>query len=89
MLAMIVITLALMIPADLFGQPGKHGRGKSKSVRLWDGDDRRGRRKGTFGYKNYGQYRSAQVHRRNRYRMARRYYWRVGIRLSLWVRVYY
>jgi hypothetical protein len=29
------------------------------------------------------------VHRRNRYRMARRYYWRDGVRLSRYVRVYY
>ena len=90
MLAMIVITLALMIPADLLGQPGKHGRGKSGSIGIWQGDRRDRRRKGPiYGYKNYGQYRSAQVHRRNRYRMARRYYWRDGIRLSRWVRVYY
>ncbi|HKX83456.1 MAG TPA: hypothetical protein VJL58_04475 [Pyrinomonadaceae bacterium] len=92
MFAMILITLALMLPPDIFGfgQPGKHGRGKSGSIRIWEGDRRDRRRKGPiYGYKNYGQYRSAQVHRRNRYRMVRRYYWRDGIRLSRWVRVYY
>lgn len=93
-LAMIVITLALALPADLFayGQPGR--RGRSKSVRLWDNDDHRGRRRyqyrnrNTYGYRNYGQYRRTQVGNR-RYRMARRYYWRDGIRLTRWVRVYY
>ena len=41
-----------------------------------------------YGYKNYGQYRRTQVGNR-RYRVVRRYYWRDGIRLSRWVRLYY
>ena len=74
------------LPADSFNvdahgrvnwQHGNHGHGN------------RGRKKRHWGYKNYGQYRSAQVHRRNRYRMVRRYYWRDGIRLTRWIRIYY
>lgn len=60
------------------------GRGKSSN---WGN---RGNKKSyPRRYKNYGQYRSAQAHRRNRYRMERRYYYRNGIRLTRWIRIYY
>ena len=39
-------------------------------------------------YRNYGQYRRTQVGNR-RYRLVRRSYWRNGIRLSRYVRIYY
>ncbi len=55
-------------------QPGKHN-GKS-------------RKKNSYGYRNYGQYRRTQVGNR-RYRLVRRYYSNDGIRLSRWVRLYY
>lgn len=39
-----------------------------------------------YGYRNYGQYRSAQ---NRRYRTVRRYYWRDGVRRYRYVRIYY
>ncbi|HEX6124911.1 MAG TPA: hypothetical protein VFZ23_06005 [Pyrinomonadaceae bacterium] len=58
--------------------------------RRW-GKNKRGRRQGPkryYGYKNYGQYRRTQVGNR-RYRLVRRPYYRNGIRLTRWVRLYY
>ena len=95
--AMVLVTLAMTLPADLLAQGRQgRGRGRSESSRLWRGNDdaRHGRRRyrhrnrNTYGYRNYGQYRRTQVGNR-RYRMARRYYWRDGVRLSRYVRVYY
>lgn len=95
MLFLILVSLVLFASASVFAQ-GKHGnRGNhGNQGRLWDNDNDhgrhryRGRNRITYGYRNYGQYRRTQVGNR-RYRMARRYYWRDGIRLSRLVRVYY
>ena len=73
MLVLMLAMLTLLLPALIFaaGQPGKHGKGRGGSIGLWQGDNdhgrhrNRGRNRITYGYKNYGQYRSAQVHRRN------------------------
>jgi|GEM_PF-1018165 len=61
----------------------QRGRGRG-----WN--DQRGRRRNGsyYGYRNYGQYRRTQVGNR-RYRTVRRIYWRNGIRLTRYVRVYY
>ncbi|MDM7921460.1 MAG: hypothetical protein QUS14_04095 [Pyrinomonadaceae bacterium] len=49
---------------------------------------RKYRRGSYYGYKNYGQYRRSRVGNR-RYRLERRYYWRDGIRLTRYIRIYY
>ena len=59
------------------------GWGKGQKIRR-----NKNRNRYHYGYKNYGQYRRTQVGNR-RYRLVRRYYWRDGIRLSRWVRLYY
>jgi hypothetical protein len=95
MLFLILVTFVLLAAANVFAQ-GRHGnQGNHGSMRQhsgWDNDNGRhryrGRNRFTYGYKNYGQYRRTQVGNR-RFRMARRYYWRDGVRLSRLVRVYY
>lgn len=83
-LALVAAFTFVALPTYSYETHAQRGRGKSSS---WGN-----RGKGKWyprRYKNYGQYRSAQVHRRNRYRMVRRYYWRDGIRLTRWIRIYY
>ena len=86
-LALIAAFSFIALPAETVSAQGR------SSARGWQ-SSRRGNARGNKKwyprrYKNYGQYRSAQVHRRNRYRTVRRYYWRDGIRLTRWVRIYY
>jgi hypothetical protein len=89
-LAMIAATSFIWFPAangDTYGQT----RYSTRSHRYDDhgrGRRNRGHRKYTYGYKNYGQYRRTQVGNR-RYRLAKRYYWRDGVRLSRMIRIYY
>ncbi len=66
----------------------KHG--SASNDRVWQAGKHKGnwRKKNSYGYKNYGQYRRTQVGNR-RYRTVKRYYWNDGVRLSRWVRVYY
>ena len=59
-----------------------------QSDRRWRSSRSRRRSGRWYGYKNYGQYRRTQVGNR-RFRMRRQYYYRNGIRLSRFVRVYY
>lgn len=63
------------LETSLNSQPGR---------RRWR--KRSNRRGPYYGYKNYGQYRSAQ---NRRYRTVRRYYWRNGVRRYRYVRIYY
>lgn len=93
----------LLVAAIIFTASAALGQGKGNgqnqgngrnNISIWEGgQDRgrhryRGRNRYTYGYKNYGQYRRTQVGNR-RYRMVRRSYWRDGIRLFRWTRVYY
>ena len=96
---LLAATVFFLVPADsnqVSAQPGQNKSRKvgktGSNVGLWQ-PGKRGRswnrgRKATYGYKNYGQYRRTQVGNR-RYRLAKRYYWNDGTRLSRWVRVYY
>lgn len=99
MLMLIFSVGIFTLPAEASGagsQPGKQkssDKGRGKNGGLWVGGQpgrRRfqGRNRITYGYKNYGQYRRTQVGNR-RYRLARRYYLRDGIRISRWIRIYY
>jgi len=83
----LMATLAFVaLPSFGFEANAQRGQGRGKSSN-WGNH---GKQKWyPRRYKNYGQYRSAQAHRRNRYRMERRYYYRDGIRLSRWIRIYY
>ena len=93
-LTMLFVTTFFALPSDAPAQ-GKSKWGKSDSWSQGRWDNRRGRRRHQgrnriyYGYKNYGQYRRTQVGNRRRYRLARRYYWNDGVRLSRMVRVYY
>ena len=59
-------------------QPGKNQPGKNG---VW-------RKKNSYGYKNYGQYRKTQVGNR-RSHLVKRTYWRNGERLTRLIRVFY
>jgi hypothetical protein len=80
-IALLLATTFFWIPAgsDLDAQD-RENNGQRR-----DGD--RGR-KNTHGYRNYGQYRRTRGGHR-RYRLRRRYYYRRGIRLSRFIRIYY
>ncbi len=69
---------------------GQKSHGSVSNDRVWQPGKHQGnwRKKNTYGYKNYGQYRRTQVGNR-RYRMVRRYYMNDGVRLSRLVRLYY
>ena len=89
-IALIAAFSFIALPAETVNAQGRWDRSSSRG---WQ-SSRRGNGRGNKKwyprrYKNYGQYRSAQAHRRNRYRLARRYYWRDGIRLTRWIRIYY
>ena len=98
--AMLLAIMAFVVPADTYAASGQERRTRSyernrgEQYRQYSRDDRRGRRRyqarnrNTYGYRNYGQYRRTQVGSR-RYRMARQYYWRNGVRVSRYTRVYY
>lgn len=96
-LAFIAVLTFLMLPAEnsVSAQRGRgHGRGRDDQSRNYDhyGRDDNGKHKGnwrkknSWGYRNYGQYRRTQVGNR-RYRYVRRYYWNDGTRLSRLVRI--
>ena len=72
----------ILLPAASYTQ----GRGRGNQG--WHSRRSHGHKKWNHGYKNYGQYRRTQVGNR-RYRLVRRPYWRRGVRLTRWVRVYY
>jgi len=85
----------IFLPAASNAQGRGHGNGggwhnpHNRSDWQWRGRRRyQGRNRYTYGYKNYGQYRRTQVGNR-RFRLVRRPYWRRGVRLTRWVRVYY
>jgi hypothetical protein len=82
-----LITFGMWLPSEstVEAQWRKGGKSSGKIFRT-----NRGRRHNGswYGYKNYGQYRRTQVGNR-RFRMRRQYYYRNGIRLSRFVRVYY
>jgi hypothetical protein len=98
----VLATMVFTVPAEGFaassdpqGKSRSHGQDKNRNRgTIWEGGQNkgrhryRGRNRTTYGYRNYGQYRRTQVGNR-RYRMVRRSYWRDGIRLSRYVRVYY
>ena len=93
--AMLVATVVISLPTDSFGDTGKNsssnafaGNAGSFQNRGGKGRKFKGRKHSYYGYKNYGQYRRTQVGNR-RYRLVRRYYWRDGVRLSRFVRVYF
>lgn len=97
MLTILMTVCLLCLPVDSFADTAVPPPANESSVdpqKEWKGDHGkkrrryRGRNRYHYGYKNYGQYRRTQVGNR-RYRMVRRYYWRDGIRLSRWVRIYY
>jgi len=94
-IVMMAATTFFWLPTDsnsvsAQGKSRSYGQDRGSRSGNWRSDQRRGRRRsGTYnGYRNYGQYRRTQVGNR-RYRMARRYYWNDGVRLSRYVRVYY
>lgn len=94
---LVAAAFLMLLPAASYAQGRGHGNGRGNQG--WHGghgnDDRdwrgrrryQGRNRYTYGYKNYGQYRRTQVGNR-RYRLVRRPYWRRGVRLTRWVRVY-
>jgi hypothetical protein len=93
---MILATTFFWLPVGntVSAQKG-HGKsygnnGISRSSRIWQTGNHKGnwRKKNSYGYKNYGQYRRTQVGNR-RYRMVRRYYLDDGIRRLRWTRLYY
>lgn len=96
--AMLIATTFFWLPADSNPvsaqnrQNKSEKRNKGKDGGLWQ-PDKHGKgwnngRKDAHGYRNYGQYRRTKVGNR-RFRLARRYYWQNGTRLSRLTRVYY
>ena len=85
--AVMFLTLFFWLPSADSGSASAQNKGRH-SGNYYGGRRHRGHRKYTYGYKNYGQYRRTQVGNR-RFRTVRRYYWRDGIRLSRYIRVYY
>ena len=97
-IAMLIAITFFWLPTDsnsVSAQPGQNKsqkKNKGGNAGLWQ-PGKKGKswnrgRKATYGYRNYGQYRRTQVGNR-RYRLAKRYYWQDGSRLSRLVRVYY
>jgi hypothetical protein len=97
--AMLFAMTVFVLPTDSYAaaeQEGRRNRSSSRGQdgRLWDNDDRRGRRRyqrrnrSTRGYRNSGQYRRTPVGNR-RFRTVKRYFWSNGTRRSRNVRVYY
>lgn len=98
-----IVIIAMLLATTFFWLPGENtvtaqnGQGKGhknhgsgNNDRVWQPGKHKGnwRKKNSYGYKNYGQYRRTQVGNR-RYRTVRRYYWNDGVRLSRWTRIYY
>lgn len=99
MLTILMTAVLLCLPVDSFSSTVETPRSATHGTTVdpqkkWKGGHgrkrryNRGRNRYYYGYRNYGQYRRTQVGNR-RYRLVRRYYWRDGIRLSRWVRIYY
>lgn len=89
---LIAAAFLMLLPAASHAQGRGHGnQGWHHGNDNWEWRGRkshRGRNRWTYGYKNYGQYRRTQVGNR-RFRLVRRPYWRRGVRVTRWVRVYY
>jgi len=95
--AMLLAITFFWLPGDSNSVAAQNGQGKGhgnhgidNNSRVWQPGKHKGtwRKKNSYGYKNYGQYRRTQVGNR-RYHLVRRYYMNDGIRRSRWVRVYY
>ncbi|MBA3353612.1 MAG: hypothetical protein H0U23_14540 [Blastocatellia bacterium] len=97
--ATLLALMTFVVPADSYaaGDQEKMKNSDKSRVEQDRGSwrvDRRGTRRNnrrvrdTHGYRNYGQYRRTQVGNR-RFRTVRRSYWRDGVRLSRYTRVYY
>ena len=95
-LTMLLATVFFWIPAEnSVTAQDRHGRrsvnhGSNDRHSVWQQGKHKGnwRKKNSYGYKNYGQYRRTQVGNR-RYRMVRRYSLIDGVRRLRWTRLYY
>lgn len=101
-IAMLMVTALFWMPADNTvsaqnRQERRQDRGRDRRNDDYgqrrDGDRDRNkhgkwRKKNSYGYRNYGQYRRTQVGNR-RYRLVRRNYRQNGMSLTRWVRLYY
>lgn len=98
-LLLTIAAFLMLLPAFGFSQGRGHGNQNGNSQGWhgrhgndnWEWRGRRrhqGRNRWTYGYRNYGQYRRTQVGNR-RYRLVRRPYWRRGVRIMRWTRIYY